>query len=194
MEEKQDQPLKMSVGSAEVVDIGRMNAEVEEETEVVEEDTDEEVIQEIVADRHQEAEEAAEVIQEILIEKKADVLDVKKRDTFEHNVQTVEVEIHDSLIEDEMIEDKLVEATDLEMLPVEESIQEADLQENDVLHVETTEIDHPATLQELDLPRVITTNAMTAEVPLAGNVTTESSMSIIDIVHCLATHRDFKIN
>lgn len=193
MEEKQDQPLKMSVGSAEVVDIGRMNAEVEEETEVVEEDTDEEVIQEIVADRHQEAEEAAEVIQEILIEKKADVLDVKKRDTFEHNVQTVEVEIHDSLIEDEMIEDKLVEATDLEMLPVEESIQEADLQENDVLHVETTEIDHPATLQELDLPRVITTNAMTAEVPLAGNVTTESSMSIIDIVHCLATHSDFEI-
>ena len=193
MEEKQDQPLKMSVGSAEVVDIGKMNAEVEEETEVVEEDTDEEVIQETVADRHQEAEEAAEVIQEMLIEKKADVLDVKKRDTFEHNVQTVEVEIHDSLIEDEMIEDKPVEATDLEMLPVEESIQEADLQENDVLHVETTEIDHPATLQELDLPRVITTNAMTAEVPLAGNVTTESSMSIIDIVHCLVTHSDFKI-
>ena len=194
MEEKQDQPLKMSVGSAEVVDIGRMNAEVEEETEVVEEDTDEEVIQETVADRHQEAEEAAEVIQEMLIEKKADVLDVKKRDTFEHNVQTVEVEIHDSLIEDEMIEDKPVEATDLEMLPVEESIQEADLQENDVLHVETTVIDHPATLQELDLPRVITTNAMTAEVPLAGNVTTESSMSIIDIDHYLATHSDFKIN
>ena len=190
MKEKEDQLQNLSAGSAEVVDIGRTNAEVEEETEVVEEDSDEEVIQETVADLHKEAEEVAEVTQEMLIVKKADVLVVKRRDTFELSVRTVEVEIHDSLIEDVMIEDKAVVATDQEMLPVEESTHEAYLHENDVLHEETTETDHLVTLQELDLPRVITTNAMTAEVHPAGNVTSESKMSIVDINHCLTTRSD----
>jgi hypothetical protein len=191
VEEKRDQQQRMSAGSVEVVDIGRMNVEVEEEIEVVEEDIDAEVIQETVVDLHQEVEEAAEAIQEMLIVKKADVSVVKRGDTFEPSVRMVEVEIHDSLIEDVMIETKTVEATDLEMLPVEESIQEADLHEKDVHHAETTVIDHLVTHQELDLPRVITTNAMTAEVPHAGNVTFESIMSIIDISHCLTTQSDF---
>lgn len=168
----------MNAGSVEVVDIGRTSAEVEEVTEVVAEDTDEEVILEIVVGLHQGAEEAAEAIQGILIEKKADVLVVKKRDTSERNVPTVEEEILVLLTEDEMIGDQTVVATDTEMLPAEERFQEADHREKDVLPAETMVIAHLGTRQELDLHRGITINAMTTEVHHAeNNVTSESTVS-----------------
>ncbi len=168
----------MNAGSVEVVDIGRMSAEVEEATEVVVEDTDEEAIPEIVVDLHQGAEEAAEAIQEILIEGKADVMVVKKRDTSERNVLTGEVEILVLLIEDERTEDQTVVVTNTEMLPAEEKFQEADHREKDALLAEIMEIAHLETHQELDLHRGITINATTTEVPHAeNNVTSESTVS-----------------